>query len=307
MNFHFAPVQGHTDASYRSTHADVYGNSCKYYTPFIRLEKESIRPRDIKDMSPDTNNRIDLTPQIIFRDENELRSLINIMKQHGRNAIDLNMGCPFPLQTARGRGAATLLNNNLHEAVAKVIEENPDIRFSIKIRLGMKSPEEWHHLIETINRVSVSHITVHPRFAAQQYKGEVDLNQFASILEISNNPIVYNGDLLTPEDIHSIEQSFPSITGCMIGRGLLARPSLIAEYIDGKEWTREKRIETMLKFHNRMLSHYSETLCGESQIISKIAPFWEYAESEIGRKAWKSIKKASNMAKYHSAVALIEF
>lgn len=62
----------------------------------------------------------------------------------------------------------------------------------------------------------------------------------------------------------------------------------------------------MLGFHRRLLEHYSSSLCGESQIISKIKPFWEYAEDEIGRKAWKAIKKATNIAKYHSAVAMVE-
>ncbi|MDE7179812.1 MAG: tRNA-dihydrouridine synthase family protein, partial [Muribaculaceae bacterium] len=73
----------------------------------------------------------------------------------------------------------------------------------------------------------------------------------------------------------------------------------------GEEWTRDKRLEKMLDFHRVLLRHYTETLCGESQVVSKIKPFWEYAEEEIGRKAWKAIKKASNIAKYHSAVAMI--
>ncbi len=62
----------------------------------------------------------------------------------------------------------------------------------------------------------------------------------------------------------------------------------------------------MLGFHRELLDHYTSILCGDSQIISKIKPFWEYAEAEIGRKAWKAIRKAGNMAKYHSAVAMIE-
>ena len=43
-----------------------------------------------------------------------------------------------------------------------------------------------------------------------------------------------------------------------------------------------------------------------SQLLSKIKPFWEYAEEEIGRKAWKAIKKAGNVPKYRTALALIE-
>lgn len=306
MNFHFAPVQGHTDAPYRHFHSETYGALCNYYTPFIRLERGDLRQRDLKDFTTDLNAGTRLIPQIIFRDEEELGRLVAIMKENGAREIDLNMGCPFPLQTGHKRGAATVANEELACAVEKTIAENSDIDFSVKIRLGMTDPDEWKVLLPHLNNVKLSHIAVHPRVAKQQYGGELYLDRFAEILAESKNPVIFNGEIKTFEDIRNTMESFPSIAGIMIGRGLLARPSLIAEAVEGNEWDREKRIETMLGFHRRLFDHYSSTLCGDSQIISKIKPFWEYAEAEIGRKAWKAIKKAVNIAKYHSAVAMIE-
>ncbi len=306
MDFHFAPVQGHTDAAYRRLHAEAYGRECSYYSPFIRLEKDSIRPRDIKDIASENNSGIDLTPQIIFKDSRELRSLVGLIKKEGFRAIDLNMGCPFPLQTARGRGAATVANIPLAEDVAAVVAENPEISFSVKMRLGMSDSHEWRPLLDILNHTSLRHIALHPRTASQQYKGELNLDEFKAFLDSSSNPVVYNGEIKTPADIGRIVESLPGIGGIMIGRGLLGRPSLVREWIDGGEWPREKRIEAMLAFHKKLMAHYSEILCGDSQVISKISPFWEYAESEIGRKAWKALKKASNIAKYHSALALID-
>ena len=61
----------------------------------------------------------------------------------------------------------------------------------------------------------------------------------------------------------------------------------------------------MIDFHSRLFDQYSALLCGESQVLSKIKPFWEYAEEEIGRKPWKAIRKAGTMPKYLSAVATI--
>ena len=72
------------------------------------------------------------------------------------------------------------------------------------------------------------------------------------------------------------------------------------------DWTHDKRIQKMNDFHQKLYSYYSDILCGDIQLLSKIKPFWEYAENEIGRKSWKSIKKASNIAKYQSAVASIQ-
>lgn len=305
MSTYFAPVQGHTDAAYRHFHSKVYGGDLTYFTPFIRLEKEGIRPKDIKDINSPLNDNLHLIPQIIFRNAEELDSLISILKNNGAKEIDLNMGCPFPLQTGHGRGAATINNPELAQSVVNIVSNNPDVDFSVKMRLGLNNPDEWKILLPFLNKMNLKQVTLHPRVAKQQYGGEVDLVQFSQFLKESKNPVVYNGDLKNLEDIENIKAHFPEISGIMSGRGILGRPSLFAEYQNGDEWTKEKRIEMMLKFHRLLFDYYSSILCGDTQIISKIKPFWEYAEEEIGRKAWKAIKKASNIAKYQSAVALI--
>lgn len=307
MKYYFAPVQGHTDAPYRHFHNLIYGDTASgvtFFTPFIRLENGSIRQRDLKDLASNLNEGTHIVPQIIFRDATELDALVEILKKEGVKEIDLNMGCPFPLQTGHGRGAATIADEELGAAVARMVAANPDITFSVKMRLGMTDPDEWKTLIPVLNTVSLSHITVHPRIARQQYGGDLYLDRFAGILSESTNPIVFNGDIRTPQDFKSIETKFPEIAGIMTARGILGRPSLIAEAEQG-EWDHAKRIETMLAFHRELFNYYSETLCGDTQILSKIKPFWEYAEEEIGRKAWKNIRKAVNIAKYNSAVAMI--
>ena len=304
-SLHFAPVQGHTDAAYRHFHSQVYGGDITYYTPFIRLEKDSVRPRDLKDFSSDLNKGLNLVPQIIFRDAKELNRLVEILKNQEIKEIDLNMGCPFPLQTGHGRGAATIANEILAKDIVKCVSENPDINFSIKMRLGLTDPEEWKKLMPFLNELKLKHITLHPRVAKQQYGGELHLDQFEEFLKQSVNPVIYNGDIKAPENIESIIQRFPSIHGVMIARGALARPSIFSEFVEGKDWEKEQRLEKMLEFHRLLFNHYENVLCGDSQLISKIQPFWEYAEDEIGRKAWKAIKKAVNISKYQTAVALV--
>lgn len=306
MSFlHFAPVQGHTDAAYRHFHSQVYGGSQIYYTPFIRLEKDNIRPRDLKDFQIDLNANTHIVPQIIFRNEDELASLINILKNKGIKEIDLNMGCPFPLQTGHGRGSATIGNEELARVVVEQIKSNPDIDFSVKMRLGMENPEEWKILLPYLNEVTLQHISLHPRVAKQQYSGDLNLTQFNTFLSESKNPVIYNGEIKTPENIQEAIDNFPQIAGVMVARGILGRPSLFAEFIEDKEWDRSRRIEKTLEFHKLLFNYYSSVLCGDSQVISKIKPFWEYSEDEIGRKAWKAIKKATTISKYQTAVAMI--
>lgn len=303
---HFAPVQGHTDAPYRHFHAAIYGRSpLTYYTPFIRLEHGALRRRDLADFTSDLCKGINTVPQIIFRDEEELSALVHLVADAGAREINLNMGCPFPLQTARGRGAATVANPQLASAVARIVDSNPHISFSVKMRLGMNEPYEWRQLLECLNEVKLTHVTVHPRVARQQYGGELCLDSFSALLSESKNPVVFNGDILSIADAQEVMRKFPSIAGIMIGRGALGRPSFFEEIETGTEWDIRHRLDTMLEFHRSLFEYYKATLCGDAQILAKIKPFWEYAENEIGRKAWKAIRKATNMARYNSAIALI--
>ena len=74
-----------------------------------------------------------------------------------------------------------------------------------------------------------------PPLRYQQYKGEVNMEGFTAFYEACRHPVIYNGDILTIEDIRCITEKFPKLTGVMIGRGLLANPALGWEYKEGRK------------------------------------------------------------------------
>ena len=88
----------------------------------------------------------------------------------------------------------------------------------------------------------------------------------------------------------------------MIGRGLLARPSLAAEYASGKETSWEIRRNQLHEFHNRLMAHYETTTNSEAQVHNRMRLFWEYMEEIIGRKTYKKLMKAGNLKNYLAAV-----
>lgn len=302
---YIAPVQGHTDAAWRHFHHEIYGGENRYFTPFIRCEHGELRKQDVRDATSELNEGLDLEPQVIFRDMEELEVLLSRLEAEGMREVNLNMGCPFPLQTGKGRGAGFLANVAEAARIPEVLSKHPDMTYSVKMRLGFENPEEWRGVMPVLNSLDLRHIDVHPRVARQQYGGDLHLDQFEALLGESKNPVVFNGEIKTPSDIGEILDKYPQVAGVMTARGILGRPSLAAEYAEGLEWSEAERLERMLAFHRNLLNHYESLLCGDAQIISKVKPFWEYSEEEIGRKAWKAIKKAGNMAKYHSAVAMI--
>lgn len=301
----FAPLQGYTDAIYRTIHNKVFGGINCYYSPFIRLEKGEVRQKDIKDILPENNENINLVPQIIVNSNEEFLKLTESVCNLGYKRIDINMGCPFPLQTKKGRGAALLQNTKHLEDIVESINSINDIDFSIKMRLGMDSAEDAKGALEIINKAKLHHLTIHPRIAKQQYKGEIDYQTFDYIYQNCLHPIIYNGDILSQEDIYNIINIYPKIEGIMIGRGLLAKPYLAMELNKTIRLSVSERLSMIMKLHDAIYDHYSSVMQGEHQLLLKMKTFWEYLDEEIGKKPYKAIKKSVNIKKYELAIRLI--
>lgn len=299
---HFAPLQGYTDDVYRRIHHELIGGISTYYTPFVRMEGGGVRSKDMRDIRPEFNEGVPVVPQIIVKSMKEFDYLVGIVEEKGYKEIDINMGCPFPMQAKQGRGSGLLAHTDIVQELAKAIQEKSHLSFSVKMRLGWEDKEEWKPVLDLLNNIPLKQITLHPRIGTQQYKGKVDMESFDAFYNTCKHPLIYNGDLTTIEDIHRIENSYPKLAGIMIGRGLLARPTLSAEYASGKEYSEAGRRNLLHAMHDRLIAHYETTANSEAQIHSRMRLFWEYMETEIGRKVYKKIMKAGNLKNYLAAV-----
>ena len=302
MEIHFAPLQGYTDFEYRRIHARHCGGVDTYYTPFIRWEKGGIREKDIRDILPENNEGLHLVPQIICADTDEFNRLADTIQEHGYEEMDLNMGCPAPMQTKLMRGSGILPYPTRVSALLREMERRPEVRFSAKMRLGLEGKEEWRELSGMLNSSCLKHLTVHPRIGKQMYKGEVDMDAFNEVYSSIHIPIIYNGDVTSMEQVSSLLERYPDLPGIMMGRGLLARPTLAQECLMGKEMPHEERMSILMQMHEDMLGYCTRKYKVDSQILLHIHSFWEYQESQLERKTWKKIMKAGNMKNYLEAI-----
>ena len=302
MEIHFAPLQGYTDFEYRRIHARHCGGVDTYYTPFIRWEKGGIRDKDIKDILPENNEGLHLIPQIICADTDEFNRLADAIQELGYGEMDLNMGCPAPMQTKLMRGSGILPHPTRVSALLKEMGRRPEVRFSAKMRLGFEEKEEWRELSDMLNSSCLKHLTVHPRIGKQMYKGEVDMDAFSEVYSSIHIPIIYNGDVTSMEQISSLSERYPGLHGIMMGRGLLARPTMAKECLMGKEMPHEERMDILMQMHEDMLGYCTRKYKVDSQILLHIHAFWEYQESQLERKTWKKIIKAGNMKNYLEAI-----
>ena len=289
----FAPLQGYTDAAYRQAHHLCAGGVDEYYTPFLRLEHGEVRRKDLRDADPQRNQGVPTVPQVIARDAGEFATLCDALQGMGWQRIDLNMGCPFPMQVHGGRGSGLLPHPERVEEIAREMERRPEVRFSVKMRLGQESADEGLALLPTLNALPLTHITLHPRLGRQQYKGLPDPEAFRRFYEGCGVPLVYNGDIADRSRMEHLAAEFPNLKGFMVGRGLLAHPWMLCE--------RDPH-EVLTAMHEQLYRHAVATLCGESQVLARLQAFWEY--TDIAPRSKKAIKKATTLPRYREAVAV---
>ncbi|MBR6804976.1 MAG: tRNA-dihydrouridine synthase family protein [Bacteroidaceae bacterium] len=303
MKIYSAPLQGFTEAIWRNVHNEVFGCIDGYCTPFLRYEHGEIRNKDVRDVEHKNNTVHNLVPQIIAATPEEMRPLMELIANEGYDRIDINMGCSFPLQVRRKHGAGLLPHPEMVAALLKATAGYPNFRFSVKMRLGWESKEEWKALIPILNDTPLTHITMHPRLGIEQYKTPADAEAFAEFLDASKHPVIYNGDINTLGDIQRVEAQFPTLKGVMIGRGLLANPALGIEYREGEEVTDSELCRLVQAMHDKMFALLSPRLQGNTQFLTKMKPYWEYLLPTLPKRLRKPILKATTIDKYQAAVA----
>lgn len=286
----FAPLQGYTDAAYRRAHHECVGGVDEYYTPFVRMEKGEVRKKDLRDTDPVVNAGVPTVPQVIAKDADEFAKLCDALQGQGWQRIDLNMGCPFPMQVKAGRGSGLLQYSDRIEEIAREMLRRPEVTFSVKMRLGQESVDEGLTVMPIVNDMPLVHVTLHPRLGKQQYKGTPDREAFERFMEGCKHPMVYNGDIT---NLSHFTSPISPLKGVMIGRGLLAKPWMLSD--------KEPR-EVLQKMHAKVYQHAVETLCGDSQILSRLHAFWEYMD--IDRKQKKAIMKSTTLPRYREAMAM---
>ena len=317
----FAPLQGYTTGIYRKAHAEIFGGVDAYYAPFLRIENGKPREKDLRDLNALEGNAHEI-PQIIANSVDEFKILANALIAKGYTEIDFNMGCPFPMQVNRHRGAGLLSDiqavqeimdeirkiSNANGTAPTIVKGTAPVKFSVKMRLGQDSPDEAFAILPILNEAPLSQITLHPRLGKQQYKGAIDFKSFEKFYEECRHPLVYNGDITSVSQICEMERRYPKLAGVMIGRGLLAHPSLAVEYkglSDINSAAPQDFLCKLFQMHQVIFDHACKTYQGDSQILSHVQSFWEYLEPSIPKKIFKKIKKAGKLSEYQAAIVEI--
>lgn len=289
------PLQGVTDNVWRMAQHSVFGGVDAYYAPFMRVEHGEVRRKDLRDVEPDRNAGITLIPQILACQPDHALMMVDKLQQMGYQRIDINLGCPFPPIALHRKGSGMLAYPDLAEALFQALATVDGVEYSVKMRIGWDRNDQWRDILPLLDIIKPVNIAVHPRIGKQQYKGELDIEQFEAILAASPWPVVYNGGLRTAEDIENTVARYPGLAAVMVGSGLAANPGLFAPGATPDDYRR---------FHDLLVDGYTDQLNGgEAQLVRHLQDIWQTFLPGTGHKLFKAIRKSRTLDQYNNAAA----
>jgi tRNA-dihydrouridine synthase B len=298
---YLAPVQGITDRIYRNLFPVYFKGVDMAIAPFISASKKmKAENKLLREFYPDKNTGIPTIPQIMSSKPDDFTKLANALYDIGCGTVNWNLGCPFPMVVKKGRGAGMLCQPDKVESFLEKTMPAIKPKLSIKLRIGLKYPDEVLQLIPIFNKYPLEELIIHPRTGEQMYEGEVNLDMFEQCLNLSKHRVVYNGDIDSARKLEMLAQRFGSVDRWMIGRGLLTNPFLAEKIKFNTERPYNEKIKIMRAFHDQLFAEYLKILSGPSHITNKMKEIWTYMGGffENGEKIRKKIWKTHHRDNY---------
>lgn len=251
-----SPMDGVTDSAYRYI-TKKYGNPDIIFTEFTNVIGLSLAGHNvIKDFHYD-NSQKPIVAQIYGKEPEYFYHAAKIACELDFTAVDINMGCPAKNVASSGSGAALIKTpelakeiiaatkegvkhwvengeltgipdktrkavNLLKSDIGVKIDKRKEIPVSVKTRIGYSEPiTEWW--IQELESESPAWITLHGRTLKQMYTGEANWLEIKKAVEITDIPILANGDVKTYDDYKRILE-ITGAYGALIGRGSYGNP-----------------------------------------------------------------------------------
>ena len=297
MNYYFAPLEGITGNLYRNTHHEFFDGVDAYFAPFISTSHSSDKRRkEMRDILPENNPGVTLVPQLLSNNGELFLEYQQAIADLGYTEVNLNLGCPSNTVVAKRRGSGFLRDLDELHRFMETIFHGKTIDVSVKTRLGLHDTDQFLQLMEIYNEYPIKELTIHPRTQKDFYGGHPNMECFQAGYAISKNPVCYNGDLCTVEDVRRIQDAFPNLSSIMIGRGMLKNPGLIGE-LKGQPPASLQQIKA---YHDELKSRYAVRLSGDKPVLFKMKEFWVYMGENYPEKekTLKKIKKCQRLADY---------
>ena len=303
VKYYMAPLESVTTWIYRQAHAKIYGRLDKYFIPFLEPhEKRDFKTRELQEILPEHNKNIYAVPQILTNRSEGFIKLAKALKDWGYEEINLNLGCPSKTVVTKGKGSGFLAKpEELERFLTEIFDAlSGEVKISVKTRIGKEDPEEFPALLELFNKYPMEELIIHPRVQKDGYGNVPRLELYELAEKQSVNPLCYNGNLYTREQIRNFAERFPGTERLMFGRGFLRDPGLL--YNKGKD--PKDIFEKFWAFHDLVYEGYQERNMGDRNVLFKMKELWSYQVYQFSEpeRLFKTFKKVQDCNEYEQMI-----
>ena len=303
VKYYMAPLESVTTWIYRQAHAKIYGRLDKYFIPFLEPhEKRDFKTRELQEILPEHNENIYAVPQILTNRSEGFIKLAKALKDWGYEEVNLNLGCPSKTVVTKGKGSGFLAKpEELERFLTEIFDSlSGEVKISVKTRIGKEDPEEFPALLKLFNKYPMEELIIHPRVQKDGYGNVPRLELYELAEKQSVNPLCYNGDLYTREQIRNFAERFPGTERLMFGRGFLRDPGLL--YNEGKD--SKDIFEKFWAFHDLVYEGYQERNMGDRNVLFKMKELWSYQVYQFSEpeRLFKTFKKVQDCNEYEQMI-----
>lgn len=298
---YLAPLQGHTDYVFRKACSEVFPGIDAFFIPYISVKNEQVLKKYMAEIAPENNPQKRVVPQVLVKDEKEIVFLAKMLYDFGFNEVNLNLGCPYPMVTRRGKGAGLLPKPDQIQKILDAFHRHSPLKLSVKMRAGLEDKKEIENVLPVLNDFPLTEIILHPRVAKQLYAGEIIETAFLFAEERTRHKLIYNGDIFSVSDFREKQAKFTQTPGWMLGRGILMNPFLPAE-INGILFSPEEKRNKLIDFHQIIFENTQRKMDNSGNALNKMKVFWSYFSYNFQnqKKALKAIKKTNSLSVYQA-------
>tara|TARA_B100001175_G_scaffold52002_1_gene41195 strand:+ start:1773 stop:2813 length:1041 start_codon:yes stop_codon:yes gene_type:complete len=224
-----------------------------------------------------------------------------ILQEMGADIIDINMGCPVPKITKKGKGSALMKDIFETSKLVRSMRNVTNIPLTAKIRSGWN--EENENAVEfskMLEDEGVDAITVHPRTRNQRYEGLSKWELIKKIVAEVKIPITGNGDIKSFNDAKAM-LDFTRCNSVMIGRAAIGNPWIFNDnYQKLSDKDKLNKIIKDISNHIELMKDFFTPRNIDLQIKKQLAYYSKGFKNskELRFKIFRSEEKIDNMIEY---------
>jgi tRNA-dihydrouridine synthase B len=167
--------------------------------------------------------------QIAGNDPAEMAAAAQYNVAQGAQIIDINMGCPAKKVCRKAAGSALLADTALVQDILQAIVAAVEVPVTLKMRTGSDpANRNGTEIARIAEDAGVSALAVHGRTRACAFKGEVEYDTIAAIVDTVSLPVYANGEIDSAEKAEQV-LAHTGAAGVMIGRAAQGRPWLCGQ------------------------------------------------------------------------------